>query len=96
MKPKTIFLLIVVILFAIILIDNSEKTTIELFFFWEASMPLFVLIFSTLVLGLIIGWFTHMSYSRGKYKNKLLKEKERLSASKESSESRTTAEPEEE
>ena len=65
MKPKTISLLLVLVLFAIILIQNSDATDVDLLL-WEINMPLFILIISTVFLGWVLGWFTHMAYRKGK------------------------------
>lgn len=65
MRPKTIALLVVFILFAVILLQNSETTPVELLF-WQIEMPLFVLIIGTILLGLTLGWLTHMAYQRGR------------------------------
>lgn len=67
MKPKTIAILVVIGLFIIILFQNSDATSLEMFF-WDIRMPLFVLIVSTVFIGWIIGWFTHLAYRKGKQK----------------------------
>ncbi len=67
MKPKTIALLAVVVLFVIILFQNSDRTYVELFF-WSVQMPLFLLIVSSIFLGWVVGWFTHLAYFKGKNK----------------------------
>ncbi|RMF68676.1 MAG: LapA family protein [Calditrichaeota bacterium] len=69
MKPKTISLLVVAVLFGVILAQNSDRTFIELFF-WRIEMPLFILIVSTLFLGWVVGWFTHLAYQKGRAKVK--------------------------
>jgi len=67
MKPKTIILLVILALFVLILFQNSDPTEVELLL-WEIRMPLFILILSVLFVGLILGWFTHLAYSKGKEK----------------------------
>jgi len=69
MKPKTITLLVVLALFAFILYQNSDPASIELLF-WTIPIPRFILIFSSLFLGWVVGWFTHLAYAKGKQKSK--------------------------
>lgn len=65
MKPKTVALLVILALLVITLLLNMEPTRIRLLF-WYIEMPLFVLILTTLAIGWIFGWFTHVAYRRGK------------------------------
>lgn len=68
MKPKTIALLVVAALFVIVLFQNSDATSVELLFWDLVNIPLFILILSTLILGWLLGWFTHLAYQKGKQK----------------------------
>lgn len=65
MKPKTIALLVILALLVLTLLLNMDPTKIRLLF-WYIEMPLFVLILTTLAIGWIFGWFTHVAYRRGK------------------------------
>jgi lipopolysaccharide assembly protein A len=61
---------IVVILVSIVLIflaQNIQVVTVS-FLFWEMSMSRAVLIFFTLLIGFVIGWFlnSYLSYRRDK------------------------------
>ncbi len=69
MKPKTIALIIVAVLFVIILLQNIDRTHIELLF-WDVESPLLILIVASIVIGYVIGWISHASYSRGKRSRK--------------------------
>ena len=55
MRPKTIFVLIVVILFLIIILQNTQVVTLR-FFFWEISMSQIILLLSTALIGLVVGY----------------------------------------
>ncbi len=68
LKPKTIALFAVLALFVIVLFQNSDATSIELLFWDLVNIPLFVLILSTIILGWVMGWLTHMAYQKGKKK----------------------------
>jgi len=68
LQPKTIALLAVLALFVIVLFQNSDATSIELLFWDLVNIPLFVLILSTIILGWVMGWLTHMAYQKGKQK----------------------------
>ena len=66
MKFKTLLILFILLIFAIILFQNLEKVSIQLLF-WEFEMvPLFILFPLTLLLGVIIGFL--LSSSRKKKK----------------------------
>lgn len=69
MKPKTIILLICVALFVFILFQNMDHTEIQLLF-WKIEMPLFILIISTVVLGWVLGWFSHLAFAKVRLKKK--------------------------
>jgi len=68
MKPKTIALLAALGTFVVILIQNMETTVIQLLL-WSISMPLLILLLACVSFGWILGWFTHLAYFTGKYKN---------------------------
>lgn len=66
MKFKTILILFILLIFAIILFQNLEKVSIQLLF-WEFEMvPLFILFPLTLLIGVIIGFL--LSSTRKKKK----------------------------
>ena len=55
MKTKIIIALILVILALVIALQNTEHVPIQLLF-WQFGMPRIILILSTLVIGIIIGY----------------------------------------
>ncbi|MFQ5652999.1 MAG: lipopolysaccharide assembly protein LapA domain-containing protein, partial [bacterium] len=63
--PKKTVLWVSLLLFAIVLLQNSDPTPLELLF-WQVQMPLFILILSTLFIGCTIGWLTHLAYAKGR------------------------------
>ena len=67
MKPKKIAILLALVVFGIILLQNMQNVEIELLF-WRSRMPMLVLMVGTVSPGLIVGWFTHMFYRRSKSK----------------------------
>ncbi len=54
MKPKLIIILVAVLLFLIILLQNTRVVTLSIFF-WDISMSQIILIPLILVLGFIFG-----------------------------------------
>jgi len=60
MKPKAIAILVLVILFLIILAQNTQVLTLRLFF-WSISMSQIILIAFILVGGFVIGYLTAMT-----------------------------------
>ncbi len=68
LQPKTIALLAVLALFVFVLFQNSDPTRVKLLFWTLVNLPLFVLILSTIILGWVMGWLTHMAYQKGKKK----------------------------
>ena len=60
MKPKAIAILVLVILFLIILAQNTQVLTLRLFF-WSISMSQIILIAFVLVGGFVIGYLTAMT-----------------------------------
>ena len=55
MKGKTVLILVLVALLAILLIQNSALIPFRLFF-WSAYMPVFILVLGVFAVGLIIGY----------------------------------------
>jgi uncharacterized integral membrane protein len=54
-KPKIIIVAVLIILFAIILIQNTQIVTLRLFF-WKASMSQVILIPLIMLIGFVIGF----------------------------------------
>jgi len=90
LQPKTIALLVVLALFVIVLFQNSDATSIELLFWDLVNIPLFVLILSTIILGWVMGWITHMAYQKGK-KNQAAKTSPNVEPPKENTDKETPA-----
>ncbi|MDY6855316.1 MAG: LapA family protein [Thermodesulfobacteriota bacterium] len=65
MKPKNIAIIVLVVLFAAILIQNTEVVSLE-FLFWDLSMSKIVFIPSTLAIGAIIGFVVAKLISKKK------------------------------
>ena len=59
MKLKVIVLLVFVLLFLIILIQNTEVITLHLFF-WTIAMSQIILVAFILLGGFVIGYLTSM------------------------------------
>jgi uncharacterized integral membrane protein len=55
MKPKTIIILILVILAVIVVLQNTEIVTLQLFF-WKISMSRIIFISFLLLAGFILGF----------------------------------------
>jgi len=55
MKAKTIITLVLVVLLLIVLIQNTQVISLHLLF-WKISMSQIILIFLTLLIGLIAGY----------------------------------------
>jgi len=55
MKPKTIFIVIMLLLFGIIIIQNTEVTGVQLLF-WKVEMSTAILLPIIFIVGLIIGF----------------------------------------
>ncbi len=72
MKPKTIALLLVIALFLTLLLLNMQRVEFQMYF-WPIKMPLLIVILSSLFLGWIIGWLSHVFYRRGKQKPESIK-----------------------
>ena len=56
MKPKTIFIIVILLLFGIIIIQNTEVAGFQLYF-WKVEMSRAILLPIIFVAGLIIGLF---------------------------------------
>ncbi len=59
MKPKVVVILVLVILFLIILAQNAQVVTLNVFF-WSVSMSQIILIAFILLGGFVIGFLTAM------------------------------------
>lgn len=55
MKAKTIIIMVLIVLFAIILIQNTQVVTIQLFF-WKLSMSRIILVSFFALIGFAIGF----------------------------------------
>ena len=55
MKPKTITVLVLISLFLIILLQNTQVVTLRLFF-WKVGMSQIILIPITMAIGFVIGF----------------------------------------
>jgi uncharacterized integral membrane protein len=55
MKPKIILLLVLIILFLVFLIQNTQVITLRLYF-WKISMSQIILIPLVLILGFALGY----------------------------------------
>jgi uncharacterized integral membrane protein len=60
MKNKTVWILVLVVLFAVLLILNS-KTTPMRFYFWSVEAPLFILVFFIFLIGFFVGFLAAKS-----------------------------------
>jgi uncharacterized integral membrane protein len=70
MKPMTIVILILVALFVIILVQNTQVVTLRLLF-WKLGMSQIILVPLTMLIGFIIGYIvaktTGSTHSRGEH-----------------------------
>ncbi len=55
MKPKTIIILIILVLFLIVLLQNTQVVTLR-FLFWEISMSPIIFLAASLFIGVVIGY----------------------------------------
>jgi uncharacterized integral membrane protein len=55
MKPKTIVILVLVALFLIILVQNTQVVTLRLLF-WKIGMSQIILVPLTMLIGFVIGY----------------------------------------
>jgi uncharacterized integral membrane protein len=60
MKNKTIWILVLVALFAVLLIQNSQLATMR-FFFWPIYAAQFILVFFIFLIGFIVGFLAAKS-----------------------------------
>jgi uncharacterized integral membrane protein len=60
MKPKTIIIIVVTILLAILVIQNTHPVVVNIFF-WEPGLPLIILILLLLGIGFVAGFFARNS-----------------------------------
>lgn len=68
MKPKTIVIIVVGVLFTIILFQNMGDVEFKVLFWEPLEMPKLILVLSSVFLGWVMGWLTHMAYQKGKKK----------------------------
>lgn len=70
MKPMTIVILVLVALFVIILVQNTQVVTLRLLF-WKLGMSQIILVPLTMLIGFIIGYIvakaTGGTHSRGEH-----------------------------
>ena len=69
MKPKSIGLLVVIILFLIFLIQNTQVVTLRLYF-WKISMHQIILIPLCILIGALLGYFGPALFKKGKKSEK--------------------------
>ncbi len=69
MKPKTILSFAPAVIFIIVLLQNMDEVDIT-FLLWHTEMPKLVLMILMMVIGIIAGWFIHMSYRKYKQTQK--------------------------
>lgn len=55
MKPKTIIILVLIVLTIVIVIQNSEMVTLQLFF-WKIMMSRIIFMVGLLVVGFALGF----------------------------------------
>jgi uncharacterized integral membrane protein len=71
MKPMTIVIFVLVALFVIILVQNTQVVTLRLLF-WKLGMSQIILVPLTMLIGFIIGYIvakaTGGTHSRGEQK----------------------------
>jgi putative membrane protein len=63
MSWKLILVLVLLVLLAIFTVQNYEAVTIQ-FLFWSFSTSSAIVIFSTLVIGVIVGWIVSYIVSK--------------------------------
>ncbi|MCG8604847.1 LapA family protein [bacterium] len=66
MKPKQIAILVVIALFVIILVQNSERVDLQLLLWSYRDVPLVVVIISSIFVGFVTGWLAKLAFRRGK------------------------------
>ncbi len=65
MKPKTIFIITIVLLFLIIIVQNTEVTGVQLLF-WKVEMSRALLLPIIFIAGIIIGFLGCLIFSQKK------------------------------
>jgi uncharacterized integral membrane protein len=55
MKPKTVIILIIFVLFLIVLLQNTQVVILR-FLFWEISMSRIIFLAVSLLIGIVIGY----------------------------------------
>lgn len=70
MTLKTVLLAGLVALVILMLLQNMATVSIRLLF-WSVSAPLLVFLLGALFIGIVLGWFSHLAYFKGKYKRNL-------------------------
>ncbi len=60
MKSRTVLILVLIALFAVLLIQNSELATLR-FFFWPIYAPQFILVFFIFLIGFLVGFLAAKS-----------------------------------
>ena len=55
MKPKTIIILILIVLAIVILIQNTQVVEVQIFF-WKIAMSRIIMIAFMLILGFVVGY----------------------------------------
>jgi len=72
MKPKLIVVLVLIALFLIVLIQNTQAVTLRLFF-WKVGMSQIILIPLTMLIGFVVGYIvtrvTGNRFKEKKYKS---------------------------
>ncbi|KPL03070.1 MAG: hypothetical protein AMJ90_04085 [candidate division Zixibacteria bacterium SM23_73_2] len=68
MKSKSIIILIISLLFLIIILQNTQVVTLQLFF-WKIEMSRIILLILTLLIGAVIGYAV-AEIGAGRHKNK--------------------------
>ena len=68
MKPKTIIIIVLVILLTILSMQNTQPVIFKILF-WEPDFPLIILIFIAIGIGFIAGYITNSVLQVVKKKN---------------------------
>jgi len=62
MKPKVIAILIIVALFVIVLLQNTQVVSLRLLF-WTISMSRIIIFPLVMLIGIVVGFFAGKKYS---------------------------------
>ena len=62
MKPKVIAILIIVVLFVIVLLQNTQVVSLRLLF-WTISMSRIIIFPLVMLIGFVVGFFAGKKYS---------------------------------